>query len=323
MGISILRQGQSNLVRSLFRQYYLNAKLELPNDIELREFALQPFGIDTYIRHLSFNNVEELREYITNVNVPLHLFYSSARYQLPSAKNMDEKGWMGSDLLFDIDADHLCNLRSVKFCPVCGNLVEGDKCEKDNVEALEYVEMTSQCISRGLEEARRLVSVLENDFGFKPKVYFSGNRGFHVHVECYDDCALLDSEDRRQIAEYVMGVDLPEYNEGPGWAGREKKAISIDEQVTIDTKRLVRIPNSIHGKSGLIVKELKSLDGFSLDDGLSPFSGFIVFLPYINIETEALGRVIKLQRGIPIKLEASVAVYLYLKSLGEVKGYVR
>ncbi|TRM85623.1 hypothetical protein DJ521_07500, partial [Sulfolobus sp. E3] len=116
-----------------------------------------------------------------------------ARYQLPSAKNMDEKGWMGSDLLFDIDADHLCNLRRVKFCPVCGNLVEGDRCERDNVEALEYVEMTNECISRGLEEARRLVNVLENDFSFKPKVYFSGNRGFHVHVECYDDCALLDS----------------------------------------------------------------------------------------------------------------------------------
>ncbi|TRM85622.1 DNA primase, partial [Sulfolobus sp. E3] len=136
-------------------------------------------------------------------------------------------------------------------------------------------------------------------------------------------CALLDSEDRRQIAEYVMGVDLPEYDEGPGWAGREKKVISIDEQVTIDTKRLVRIPNSIHGKSGLIVKELKSLDRFSLDESLSPFSGFVVFLPYINIETEALGRVIKLQRGIPIKLEAGVGVYLHLKSLGEMKGYVR
>lgn len=329
-GTFILHQGQNNLIKALFRHYYSNSKLDLPNDMELREFALQPFGLDTYIRHLSFHSEEELRQYITNVNVPLHLFYSSARYQLPNAKNMEEKGWMGSDLLFDIDSDHICSLRSIRFCPICGNQVSGEKCDRDNVEALEYIEMTNECISKGLEEARKLVEILENDFGLKPKVYFSGNRGFHVQVDCYGDCALLDSDDRKEIVDYITGYGVPNYpnadSNSPGWVGRKNrgiKGVMIDEQVTIDTKRLVRIPNSLHGKSGLIVKELDSLDNFSLDESLSPFDGYVAFLPYLNIETEALGRRIKLNRGTPIRIEASIGVYLHLKNLGEVKAYVR
>ncbi|MEM3280777.1 MAG: DNA primase, partial [Saccharolobus sp.] len=43
MGISILHQGQTNLIRNLFKEYYANSNLILPNDMELREFALQPF----------------------------------------------------------------------------------------------------------------------------------------------------------------------------------------------------------------------------------------------------------------------------------------
>ncbi|QGA54282.1 DNA primase small subunit PriS [Sulfolobus sp. E5-1-F] len=330
MGTFTLHQGQSNLIKSFFRNYYLNAELGLPKDMELREFALQPFGSDTYVRHLSFSSSEELRDYLVNKNLPLHLFYSSARYQLPSARDMEEKVWMGSDLLFDIDADHICKLRSIRFCPVCGNTVASEKCEKDGVEAIEYVEMTSECIKRGLEEARNLVEILENDFGLKPKVYFSGNRGFHVQVDCYGDCALLDSDDRKEIAEYVMGIDVPSYPNGsenaPGWVGRKNRGINgvtIDEQVTIDVKRLIRIPNSLHGKSGLIVKEVTNLDDFEFNETLSPFTGYTIFLPYISIETEVLGKRINLNRGIPIKIESSVGIYLHLKNLGEVKAYVR
>ncbi|WP_338601884.1 DNA primase small subunit PriS [Sulfolobus tengchongensis] len=330
MGTFTLHQGQSNLIKNFFRQYYSNANLELPKDMELREFALQPFGSDTYIRHLSFVSIDELKNYIVNVNIPLHLFYSSARYQLPAAKNMDEKGWMGSDLLFDIDADHICQLRSIRFCPICGSEVSSEKCERDGSEAIEYTEMTNECINRGLDEARKLVDIIENDFGLKPKVYFSGNRGFHVQVDCFGDCALLDSDERKEIVEYVMGVGVPEYPAGddtaPGWVGRRNrgiKGVEVDEQVTIDTKRLIRIPNSIHGKSGLIVKELNSIDDFKLNESLSPFKGFTVFLPYITIETEALDRRIKLYRNVPIKIEASIGVYLHLKGLGEVKAYVR
>ncbi|MEM0015712.1 MAG: DNA primase small subunit PriS [Saccharolobus sp.] len=330
MGISILHQGQTNLIRNLFKEYYANSNLILPNDMELREFALQPFSLETYVRHLSFNSAEELREYIVNVNVPLHLFYSSARYQLPSAKNMEEKGWMGSDLIFDIDADHICKLRTIRFCPVCSNEVSSEKCDKDNVDAVEYTEMTNECIKQGLEEVRKLVDILENDFGFKPKIHFSGNRGFHVQVDCYNDCALLSSEDRKEIVEYITGYGVPNYpNADPnslGWVGRKNRGIKgviIDEQVTIDTRRLIRIPNSLHGKSGLLVKELKSIDDFSLGVDLSPFNGYAVFLPYITIETELLGRKIKLYSKTPIKVETSIAVYLHLKNLGEMKAYVR
>ncbi len=323
---STLRPGLNNLVRTIFKDYYERASLEIPYDVELREFAYQPFDSDSYVRHLSFSSEAELRDYIVK-NVPLHLYYSSAKYQLPSAKDMEEKGWMGADIQFDLDADHFCKARKFNFCPRCGQTVEGDVCPRDGTQAVEYVEITRECIERTKEKALDLVEILEEDFDLKPKVYFSGNRGFHVIVECSGECALLTSSDRKQIAEYVMGVNVPRYKgkpEDPGWVGRIAKGkggVEIDEQVTTDVKRLVRIPGSLHGKSGLMVKRV-DLDKFEYSkEALSPFKGTGILLPLISGEFELLGEKVKLSGGTPIKLDASIALYASLKGLGELKVY--
>ncbi|MEM2677419.1 MAG: hypothetical protein QXU62_02145, partial [Thermofilaceae archaeon] len=39
-----------------------------------------------------------------------------------------------------------------------------------------------------------------------------------------------------------------------------KEAVAIDERVTVDTKRLIRLPNSLHGKTGLRVAPLTVQD---------------------------------------------------------------
>jgi len=328
MVIFTLHQGSNNLVKTLFREYYEKANLELPFDMELREFAFQPFDSSTYVRHLSFNNEIELRSFITKT-LPLHLFYSSAKYQVPSAKDMEEKGWMGADIQFDLDADHFCNVRKFNFCPVCGDYVSGDKCPKDGSQTIEYMEITEECINTTKDKTIDLVDILKEDFDFKPKIYFSGNRGFHVIIECSGDCALLNSNDRKEISEYIMGFNIPKYQGkpcDPGWPGRlakNKKGIEIDEQVTIDTKRLIRIPGSLHGKSGLIVKQIDDISRFSFNKDLSPFTGFSVFKPFITGEFNLLGNKIKFYRNTPIKLETSIAVYSALKNLGEVTLYVR
>ncbi|BDC19753.1 DNA primase small subunit PriS [Acidianus sp. HS-5] len=324
---SILLQELNKIILMLFKSYYDKAELELPEDVELREFALQPFGKDTYVRHLSFSSALELKNFLLE-NVPLHLFYSTAKYQIPSAKEMDEKGWMGADLQFDIDADELCEVRKINFCPVCGAEVEGEKCPKDNAETIEFVEISTECINKALENTLIIRDILKEDFGLTPELYFSGNRGFHVYVKCSGDCALLDSDDRKEIVDYIKGIGVPKYSSAlstdPGWAGRKARGIQgtvVDEEVTIDVKRLFRIPNSIHGKSGLLVRKIEG--NFEFSESLSPFSGYVTFLPYISGKFQILGETLELSRGIPIKLTASLGVYAHLKGLGEVKLYVR
>ncbi|MEW9491387.1 MAG: DNA primase small subunit PriS [Candidatus Aramenus sulfurataquae] len=323
---STLHPGLNNLVKVIFKEYYERATLELPYDMELREFAYQPFESESYVRHLSFSNEVELKAYLAK-NVPLHLYYSSAKYQLPSAKEMEEKGWMGADIQFDLDADHFCNVKKFNFCPTCGQAVEGDVCPRDGTQAIEYVEVTKECIEKTKEKAIDLVEILEDDFGFKPKVYFSGNRGFHVIVECSGDCALLSSSDRKQIAEYVMEINVPKYRGepgDPGWVGRQargKSGVEIDEQVTTDVKRLVRIPGSIHGKSGLLVRRVE-LEKFEFSkEALSPLKGTGILMPFVSGEFELIGEKVKLREKTPIRLDIALALYASLKGLGELKIY--
>jgi DNA primase small subunit len=299
MRISTSPQERNKIIYDLFKEYYRYAKLELPKDMELREFAFQPFNSEIYVRHLSFANEEELRQYILQ-NVPLHLYYSSARYQLPSAKEMEEKGWLGSDLLFDLDADEICKLRVRKFC-------DGIETFSD-CQGIEYAELDNECVSLMLEKAFLIRDKLKEDFGLQARIFFSGNRGFHIRVECYGDCALLDSEDRREIAEYF--ISPPDF-----------EGVKIDEQVTIDPKRLVRIPGSLNGKSGLRVMEV--LGGFEFDESLSPFSGEVIFYSFVTSTLRALNEEIRLKKESAIKLPASIGIYLTLKGLGVIKAYVR
>ncbi|AWR97668.1 DNA primase small subunit PriS [Acidianus sulfidivorans JP7] len=328
MGIFTLLPELNKILLMLFKDYYEKATLQLPSDMELREFAYQPLNKSTYVRHLSFNSEIELKEFLRN-NVPLHLFYSSARYQIPSAKEMEEKGWMGADLQFDIDADEICQTEKFNFCPVCGSKVDGEKCPRDNVDTIEYQEITQECIDKAYQNTLIIYDILKEDFGFNPSIYFSGNRGFHVYVVCYGECALMSSSDRKKIIDYIQGVGLPKYEntsiEDPGWPGRVARGITktiLDEQVTIDVKRLVRIPYSLHGKSGLIVKEV-STEKFEFSKDLSPFNGSVIFLPYISGEFKIIDEKVRFDKGIPIKLDASIGIYAFLKGLGEVKLYVR
>jgi len=323
MQISTSRQEQSNLIKFLFRDYYENAQLELPDDIELREFAYQPFNLETYVRHLSFSSPQEVKQYILE-NVPLHLYYSSARYQLPSAKEMDEKGWLGSDLLFDLDADEICeNVKIRRFCQD-GYETLASNCEGES--PVEYVEITKECIMNVYQNALLIKDILKEDFGLNARIFFSGNRGFHIRVVCYDDCALLDSDDRKEIADYFVSPKPRYIHEGnPGWSGRKAKGISginIDTQVTIDPKRLVRIPGSLNGKAGLKVFEVKGDFDYNLSS-LSPFSGYCAFLPYVNGDFILFDEKYTLKKDSAIKLPIGVGVYLALKGLGKVKSYVR
>lgn len=181
----------------------------------MREFGFVLFS-EGVVRHKKFESVEELTCFLRQ-HVPLDVFYSCAYYEDPEA-DMDKKGWRGADLIFDIDADHIptaceqlhdiwvcisCKFSGKGFvperCPICG----GDKFDVKTWPC-------ETCLASAKEETIKLLDMLTDDFGLSEDdihVFFSGNRGYHIHVEC-DIVRDLDSTARKEIVDYVSGIGL-------------------------------------------------------------------------------------------------------------------
>lgn len=299
-----------SFIRQKFSEYYARADIKLPRKFVEREWAFVSIeSLPDFVmnRHIAFESDIEFRGYVIK-NPPLHAYYSSAYYENPGAEKMDDKGWKGADLIFDIDADHLPK----------GGLAEAKR------------------------QIIRLYDLLEEDFGVEDMtIVFSGGRGYHIHV--YDPHFLsLGSSERREVVDYLMleGLEfsdaLPpgsqylrvaecmariiEQSVVKGRAmeifGLRKKTLEkfeeilsrnrdklyggdfrvlpktvrrklsglfyrcvdhlriyVDPPVTADVKRLIRLPGSLHGKTSLRVTELTRDEV----ENFSPFEDAVVF----------------------------------------------
>jgi len=319
-------------LRGRFGDHYRRVEFTPPPEANEREWGYVPWTDgpgETMVRHRSLLDLGELGDFLARER-PKHVYFSAGRYDDPGASTMSDKSWRSSDLIFDLDADHL------------PSVVLGED---------SYAEMLAKCKDALL----RLLDLLETDFGFEDlTVVFSGGRGYHVHVR--DEAVqTLDSDARREVVDYVRGIGLefdhvvteetvggeagrvsPATNrylprEG-GWGGRihqrvydladtvreqdedtaietlseyegigegkagamytiatdrfeeiERGNISahtafeqvaqqfagvtvteqmapIDEPVTTDTNRLIRLPGSLHGGSALAVQRIDRAD---------------------------------------------------------------
>lgn len=197
-------------LREIIRDYYRLRPLEEPSDLHRREIALESLEDGVYIRHLSFPYMNQLYDYITSTKTPLHLYYSSALYAIPDADRMENKIWEGSELMFDIDVDKYENcIRRFWICPETGHISEQsiNSCPGGG-RVVEYSVIPWDCIIRAWNNVLRLVETLREDLGYtRIRVYFSGNRGFHVKIS--DPGVLpLDREARRAIADYVSCEEI-------------------------------------------------------------------------------------------------------------------
>jgi len=316
-------------LRGRFGDHYRRVEFTPPPDANEREWGFIPWTDgpgETMVRHRSLLDLGNLGDFLQRKR-PKHVYFSAGRYRDPSASSMSAKDWRSSDLVFDLDADHLPSV----------------ELGEDS-----YAQMLAKCKDALL----RLLDFLEDDFGFEDlTIVFSGGRGYHVHVR---DAGIqeLERDARREIVDYVRGIGL-EFDqlideeavagtagrsspaqkrtlatEG-GWSGRahrhimtfvddllelddeaaverlreyegigEGKATAalnaaksnydrlaagnidvhpaffqiakvlmtkvvaednapIDEPVTTDTNRLIRLPGSLHGGSGLSVERIE------------------------------------------------------------------
>ncbi|WP_335998542.1 DNA primase small subunit PriS [Halorientalis halophila] len=172
-------------LRGRFGDYYRRAEITPPPDANEREWGYIPWTSSpgtTMVRHKSLLDLGELESFLERER-PRHVYFSAGRYDDPSASSMSEKNWRSSDLVFDLDADHLPSV----------TLGEDS-----------YAEMLAKC----KDALMRLLDFLEDDFGFDDlTIAFSGGRGYHVHVR---DAGVLEleSDARREIVDYVRGIGL-------------------------------------------------------------------------------------------------------------------
>jgi DNA primase small subunit len=258
------------LIIKLVRSYYADAghTLSLPSDLPHRELAFSFFERDEVLRHVAFKSLEDLRVFLTS-QAPRHVFYSSAYYLSPSERDMASKGWMGADLVFDIDSDHIptpCKDEHDRWtcldCKATGRGLAPLSCPSCGGRRLssESFYLCPRCLEAAKAELLKLIEgFLIPDFGFSPSelhVAFSGRRGYHLHVES-EAVKELDQYARREIVDYLKAVSLrpeahgfhsfvershapPSLNH-PGWRGRVARGVySFLSSATIaDLERLL------------------------------------------------------------------------------------
>ncbi len=173
-------------LKSKFREYYLKNDILLPPRFTKREYGFMFFDKKFVLRHKSFKRSSEIKRFLVE-NVPKHAYYSTAYYKAPDVQDMEEKGWLGADLIFDLDADHI---------PETGG--------KNYEDMLKIVK----------KEAEKLIfDFLMGDMGFKENdlfIAFSGGRGYHIYVR-NPEVWELDSDNRREIVNYITGEGVDIY----------------------------------------------------------------------------------------------------------------
>jgi DNA primase small subunit len=94
----------------------------------------------------------------------------------------------------------------------------------------------------------------------------------------------------------------------------------IDERVTIDTKRLIRYPNSLHGKSGLIARSLsyEELEAFDpLRDAVAfngePIKVYVKDIPRIRLGEEEIGPL----KDTVVVVPKAIGIYLLCRGAAE------
>jgi DNA primase small subunit len=212
MGISL------EFVKGKFREYYEEeyTATNAPPNMERREFGFLTFDGKIMLRHLCFKTKENLELFLRRETFS-DVYYSCAYYENVEAE-MDKKGWLGADILFDIDADHIptpCNkIHDEWSCGTCGFAGRGiipEKCpicgsQKFNVNTWPC----ETCLDSAKAETTKLLDILTQDFGLSESeihIFFSGHRGFHVQIE-NESYRSLDAMARKEIVDYITGLGL-------------------------------------------------------------------------------------------------------------------
>jgi len=279
-------------LRKLFQAYYQEKQFEFPkvSSFNLREFGLIPWEKKVFMkRHMSFDNSDDLRSYLI-MKAPRHLYSSGSLYLKPDAQYMNNKEYQGCDFIVDIDVDHFytpCkDQHDLWICKDCGDEGTGmpETCSNKKCGGSKFTKISwvcDQCLDVAKNEITKLISnFLIPDFGIdekKLRIAFSGHRGYHLKIES-EDIRKLNSEERREIVDYITGKNLnfeilglnEKFNniygllaENIGWSQKiMKKIIQILNRPESEIKNMLLDDNLFGFNSNVVTSFLKYKNDF-------------------------------------------------------------
>lgn len=243
--------GAEDYLRGMLSAYYRSVQVDSVPDIAMREFGIGEFGKKISSRHLSFRSAGELNSFLRE-KAPFYISYSNALYDFPAARPMEAKKLVGADLVYEFDADDLktdCKKSHDSWrCPQCkasgkGNMRDCPECGS-GTGVDEWV--CPECLGAVRSQTKKLISVLENDFGLSSglSINFSGSKGYHIHIRG-GHVRQLSKSARIEMLDYITGTNLdldslgfgfsekayfcPKYGSAKGWAkkilGRVRRAL--------------------------------------------------------------------------------------------------
>ncbi|MEM2907780.1 MAG: DNA primase catalytic subunit PriS [Candidatus Hadarchaeales archaeon] len=292
-------------------------KRELPDFIlhtlSLREFGFDLDGSGPSHRYNQFMTVEQLGDFLRG-KAPYAAYASVALYEQPALR----KGWLKSELVFDVDAKDL----PLKSC----NCASGMVCEK--------------CLEDARQISLQFAETMRSDLDLHNIHFVFSGRGFHIRVT--DESVMrFEQTERAKVVEYVTGCVVPtdvamtlgysrvfrervasvfnrmdeqrllqvqgmrrslaqqlikekervlaairagRFQELERFEGMGPKTFRnllefftrlnsefTDGKVTIDTKRILRLPSSLHSGVSLKCMLVRDMEHFHLEDAIPKF----------------------------------------------------
>jgi DNA primase small subunit len=225
----------SDFLKKNFSQHYKKNPVPAPSIIFQREFGTGELGKKITTRHMSFANEKELNKFLTET-APLFISASAAYYSYPSKKPMSAKEWLGGELVYEFDADDLkpeCfNTHTYWKCTNCKKEGKGapelcDECA-GSVKTEEWT--CPSCLEATKKELSKLTHVLENELGINEgfSTNFSGNKGFHLHIETKQVQTLPPSA-RTELVDYLTANSINTEELGFGILEKAMKCPPIEK----------------------------------------------------------------------------------------------
>ena len=218
------------LVRfNLFKHYYGHIfRLEdvtLP-DIKFRHFRFQLFSKRTHFRRV--RDILSTRRSLYDIIVrltPKNAYYTPVKWLNPIYVGKTKKEldvMLSSPLYFDIDTKKL----------------------------------QTPTFSEAKKTANELIEFIRDEYNKGPdQVVFSGSQGFHVHYWDWDSARILQLSPSERILSFRRSrMEILEE--------LAKRGIIVDDQITFDPYRIMKIPNTLHGETGLVAKPVVNISAF-------------------------------------------------------------
>jgi len=285
-----MEEKELKFLEDSFKKYYFEKfdLIHVPERTSEREFGFQKFSSGMN-RHITLKDDKELHLLLIQ-NVPSDVYCSNAYYSFPNLP-MKEKDWKEADLIFDIDSKDLklsCRPNhTVTKCNDCGHLSKSkDQCSNCKSVKLNHKSLhCKNCIEASKIEVLKLYEILIDDFGIEKNnihVYFSGNEGFHIHVD-NSPFQNLGSRERSELVDYIMfkgtipetfgmkkirpnRTSLPNFDE-PGWRGRFSKEFFGSK--TKRTKIITQVMANGYSNFQKNLEELSNKIGVKIDPNVT------------------------------------------------------